>query len=419
MFNSYFTPTSIKTKVDVFNELNKSIKILKRQKYSFHDMIKKEKSYIYNMLAKNAYFKGIIPRLYKGSKGVPYFNNIFKNALRKRIYFGDILDKINNNQNFNESDMNQPKTQRITKHYNLDEVELLKRKKIKLENKLKLFPKPLIRKNHSFILKSIKINRSQEKSEEVQNSNNKCLNLKLHKIKIKPFENINENFKSFTTTSRLKKIKKLNNLLDKCKSGIDQGYIIEKKFEKLYDENNKEDKNVNDENNKNNVIEVLNEDKKRGIDEGDSQEKYKALEELKFKEIKNEINFKISDLLAYSKRSEYKKKVKNPLVYKAYELYLEELNSINKENIIKKNIEKENISKIKNLLEGFHVEKELLNQKINKYTDKINYYKKLEKENENNFNEYDDNNKEIQEFEKMRSHLKNNKKDMTFITKLI
>ena len=373
MFNSYFTPTSIKTKVDVFNELNKSIKILKRQKYSFHDMIKKEKSYIYNMLAKNAYFKGIIPRLYKGSKGVPYFNNIFKNALRKRIYFGDILDKINNNQNFNESDMNQPKTQRITKHYNLDEVELLKRKKIKLENKLKLFPKPLIRKNHSFILKSIKINRFPEKSEEVQNSNNKCLNLKLHKIKIKPFDNNNENFKSFTTTSRLKKIKKLNNLLDKCKSGIDQGYIIEKKFEKLYDENNKEDKNVNDENNKNNVIEVLNEDKKRGIDEGDSQEKYKALEELKFKEIKNEINFKISDLLAYSKRSEYKKKVKNPLVYKAYELYLEELNSINKENIIKKNIEKENISKIKNLLEGFHVEKELLNQKINKYTDKINY----------------------------------------------
>ena len=338
MFNSYFTPTSIKTKVDVFNELNKSIKILKRQKYSFHDMIKKEKSYIYNMLAKNAYFKGIVPRLYKGAKGVPYFNNIFKNALRKRIYFGDILDKINNNQNFNENDMNQPKTQRITKHYNLDELELLKRKKIKLENKLKLFPKPLIRKNHSFILKSIKINRSPEKSEEVQNSNNKCLNLKLHKIKIKPFDNINENFKSFTTTSRLKKIKKLNNLLDKCKSGIDQGYIIEKKFEKLYDENNKEDKNVNDENNKNNVIEVLNEDKKRGIDEGDSQEKYKALEELKFKEIKNEINFKISDLLAYSKRSEYKKKVKNPLVYKAYELYLEELNSINKENIIKKNI---------------------------------------------------------------------------------
>ena len=133
MFNSYFTPTSIKTKVDVFNELNKSIKILKRQKYSFHDMIKKEKSYIYNMLAKNAYFKGIVPRLYKGSKGVPYFNNIFKNALRKRIYFGDILDKINNNQNFNENDMNQPKTQRITKHYNLDELELLKRKKIKLE----------------------------------------------------------------------------------------------------------------------------------------------------------------------------------------------------------------------------------------------------------------------------------------------
>ena len=186
-------------------------------------------------------------------------------------------------------------------------------------------------------------------------------------------------------------------------------YII---YKKLNQKNN-------DENNKNNVIEVLNEDKKRGIDEGDSQEKYKALEELKFKEIKNEINFKISDLLAYSKRSEYKKKVKNPLVYKAYELYLEELNSINKENIIKKNIEKENISKIKNLLEGFHVEKELLNQKINKYTDKINYYKKLEKENENNFNEYEDNTKEIQEFEKMKSYLQKGEKDMTFITKII
>ena len=418
MFNSYFTPSSVNSNVNVFNELNQSLKIVRRQKYSFHDIIKKEKSYIFNMFAKNACFKGIVPRLYKGTKGVPYFNNIFKNALMKRNFLVDMIDKINF-PNVDEQDFNQPQTQRIAKHYKLDEVEIMTRKKTQLEKKLKLRPMPLIRKNHSFILKSIKINRTLEKSEEAKKSNNKCLNLKLHKIKIKPFDNNNDNFKSFTTTSQIKKIKKLNNLLDKCKVGIDQGYNIEKKFEKLYDEINDKDKLVNDEKNRNEIIEILNEEKKRGIQEGDSKEKYKALEELKFKELKNEMNLKISDLLAYSKRNEYKKKVKNPFVYKAYELYLEELNSINKENTMKRNIEKENISKIKNLLDDFHVEKELLKQKVNKYTDRINYYKKLEKENENNFNEYEDNTKEIQEFEKMKSYLQKGKKDMTFITKII
>ena len=248
--------------------------------------------------------------------------------------------------------------------------------------------------------------------EEKINSAKQNSNIRVRKINLKHKDNI----KSFTTTSKEDKIIKLNNLLDKCKIGIRKGTNLEKNFEKFYKKIKKEKAKANKDDKKENIIiNILNDNKNRGIDEADLIKKYRILEELKMKELKNEMNLKISDLYAYSNRSEFEKKVNNPKIIKAYELFIEDLNSLHKENDIKRKIERDNISKIKNLLDGFIAEKELLRQRINRFSDRENFNKKfLEKyqfnleENENIFKDFD----------KLKDFIKNKTK-INVIDKLI
>ena len=75
------------------------------------------------------------------------------------------------------------------------------------------------------------------------------------------------------------------------------------------------------------MVQMLS-DKKMKLDEMSSNEKFKRLEELKLNELKKEMNLKISDLLAYSNRDEYTKKINNPDISCAYDLYLQDIKSI-------------------------------------------------------------------------------------------
>ena len=126
--------------------------------------------------------------------------------------------------------------------------------------------------------------------------------------------------------------------MNKCQSGINEGHNIEKEFEKLYFKDYEEKEKINKEKNQLNMLDILNEQKNRKVEKINFNEKYKAIEEAKFKELKKEIRLKVSESFAFSNRKEYLKKINNPRPSQPYEFYLEELNSINKKNKEKRKI---------------------------------------------------------------------------------
>ena len=137
MLKSYFTPNSSSSKFDLFNHLNKSLKILKREGRSFIDLIDKEKSQIYNMFEKDAYFKGILPRIFHYSKGLKLSKSFSKRSIRNINYLKSITDKINDN-NISKNDIIKLESQSVSNQNNLGGAELMKRKTKLFENKLKL-----------------------------------------------------------------------------------------------------------------------------------------------------------------------------------------------------------------------------------------------------------------------------------------
>ena len=191
-----------------------------------------------------------------------------------------------------------------------------------------------------------------------------------------------------------------------------------KSFEKLYFNVYEENEKINKEKNEINMINILNGRKKKNVEVFDFNEKYKEVEESKFKELKNEIKIKVSESFAYANRKEFMKKIHNPRASRAYEFNLEELSSVHKKNLEKMKIEKENISKVENLLEDFHVEKELLKQKINKYNDRHKRERKLSEERQSNSKKVSIS-RDIDEFKKMRNHFKKKLKNMTSINNSI
>ena len=402
MLNNYLTPTAKKDNFNLFDQLNRSVKILKREKYTFHDLIKKEKNDILKMYYKDFYFKAMISDLNKSQKGVAFYNAMFRKAMSKQNYIMNIINRIRMKKNLNKENL----TLKKTKNYELEEVELMKRKKINIEKKYKLLKNPLLVKNNSFITNSPRINDSLEKPEG--DIFNKSLNMKLYKIKIKHFNN--KHSKSFTTRSKETKIMNLNSLIYKCLLGINKGNNLEKKVENFFKKQKKEDKKYIKDDNNISMVQMLS-DKKMKLDEMSSNEKFKRLEELKLNELKKEMNLKISDLLAYSNRDEYTKKINNPDISCAYDLYLQDIKSIIKDNSLKRKIEKDNISQIKSLLEDYQIGKELLKQKIKKFKDSCNNSKNL-------INKSFEGAKDYGNFEKLKNYLKNKKK-IDVIDKLI
>ena len=413
MINNTFSTTPKTSQFYLFHSLNKSSNRPKKIINTFHDSIKKEKEQVYNMYAEYPDFKRILPNLHHGQKGIAFYNNMFKKVFKKKNFLSNIIEQIKSNKT-KEKNIIQPLTQRIRKkYYELDELDIIRKQKLALEKRLKLHPKPIIKKNNSFLLKPVKINDSIDNLNEKQNYSN-SMNLNLRKIKIKPLNNI-KNIKAFTTRSQEKKIIKLNNLLDKCQSGISKGEKIGKKFDIFYKQIHKKD--VKDDKEVNPIIDLFRDDIKEDLENQNSIVKFKELEEQKLREFKNDLNFKISDMLAYSNRKEYDKKVKSQPEINAYNLFLEEINSINRENQKKILIEKNTINKIGLLLDDFQVGKQLLNLKINKFKDKQEDHNNINGEYLINFDEELYISKEIEKLEKLKSLVK--KKDgKRFLSKI-
>lgn len=375
MFNNYSTPSSKNHRFDLYNQLSNSFKIKKREKYSLHELIKKEQKEVYNMISKDPNFKGETSKLVPIKKNEDFYKKMFVNAFQKGNYLLNIIKNVKNDKNI----IKVPLTQRRVKRNN--ELEILKRKRMKWENKFKLLPKPLMKKNKSFFHNSNKFNESLDKLEEKNSYVDYSRNLK-------SIKNLKKNFNFITAKSNL------NSLLYKCEVGINEGQSIENNFEQLHKLIHQNDKKIcSDENNnqRSSMFKMLEDNKKKKkVDEFSSFDKYKILEEKKMNEFKKDLIFKVSDSLAYSNLNEYNKKIRRKISFNSYDLYLEDVDAINKEISSKRKIEKNNINQLNLLLDDFHMGKELLKKKLDELNEKNEKYKKIKGDVEVDFNEEED-----------------------------
>ena len=412
MINSFSTPTSLKSKFNYLNQLSNSLRLKRREKYSLHDLILKEKKEIFNMLAKDPNFKEETHKLIPINKSPDFYSKIFVNAVKNGNYLLNIIEDIQAKKNRIKTPLTQRQENKNTN------IEIIKRKKLNWENKYKLLQKQLIKKSNSFLNKSIKFNESLDKQEEKKKYNSNSRNFKYYKMK--PIKNIKQNSKFISMKSQEKKINNLKNLLFKCEIGLNEGENIGNEFEKLHKiihENNK--KISSEENSLNiNMFKLLEQKKKRRIDESISFDKYRILEEKKMDEFKKDLIFKVSDMLAYSNRNEYNKKIKGKFSIKAFDLYLDDLGTINKKISLNRKIEKNNMNHLNNLLDDFQVGKALLDKKLNVLNEKHDKYKDIKGECNIDFkdNDEDDIIKENKKSRKNLNHLKI-KNDITFYSR--
>ena len=412
MINSFSTPTSLKSKFNYLNQLSNSLRLKRREKYSLHDLILKEKKEIFNMLAKDPNFKEETHKLIPINKSPDFYSNIFVNAVKNGNYLLNIIEDIQAKKNRIKTPLTQRQENKNTN------IEIIKRKKLNWENKYKLLQKQLIKKSNSFLNKSIKFNESLDKQEEKKKYNYNSRNFKYYKMK--PIKNIKQNSKFISMKSQEKKINNLKNLLFKCEIGLNEGENIGNEFEKLHKIIHENNKKISSEENSFNInmFKLLEQQKKRRIDESISFDKYRILEEKKMDEFKKDLVFKVSDMLAYSNRNEYNKKIKGKFSIKAFDLYLDDLGTINKKISLNRKIEKNNMNHLNNLLDDFQVGKALLDKKLNVLNEKHDKYKDVKGECNIDFkdNDEDDIIKENKKSRKNLNHLKI-KNDMTFYSR--
>jgi len=412
MINSFSTPTSLKSKFNYLNQLSNSLRLKRREKYSLHDLILKEKKEIFNMLAKDPNFKEETHKLIPINKSPDFYRNIFVNAVKNGNYLLNIIEDIQAKKNRIKTPLTQRQENKNTN------IEIIKRKKLNWENKYKLLQKQLIKKSNSFLNKSIKFNESLDKQEEKKKYNYNSRNFKYYKMK--PIKNIKQNSKFISMKSQEKKINNLKNLLFKCEIGLNEGENIGNEFEKLHKIIHENNKKISSEENSFNInmFKLLEQQKKRRIDESISFDKYRILEEKKMDEFKKDLVFKVSDMLAYSNRNEYNKKIKGKFSIKAFDLYLDDLGTINKKISLNRKIEKNNMNHLNNLLDDFQVGKALLDKKLNVLNEKHDKYKDVKGECNIDFkdNDEDDIIKENKKSRKNLNHLKI-KNDMTFYSR--
>ena len=391
----------------------------------FHQIIEKDKEFILNCFRKEPYYKDSISLMEKASKGTLAYRRMVKNGLKNKSSFIKVIlksiEKVNRDKNGKIKKI-QPKIRKLKYGFCKSEIDILRKKRKEVENRIRLKSLELQKKEDSEkkyfssnenndkklnslltagknIIDPLDINLSTNKNISRINSGNTRIfsgitkNLDNISTKNKSLtrsistssfitkrtnnnDNDNNNKNKIDNNFPENKMIKFNSILSKCKEEITHGKRIGGKVEKFtnnvnedinlckQNRNNKEDNNIQDQK----IIE----------DKITNKQKYKLLEIEKFNKLKKSIDAKISDNYVYFNRKEYAEMVKEKRNDEEYDLYLEDINKIN-ENLEKKKIkEKEKLFEIENLLDDVYKKKRYLKNKINNYS----YNRIIEKEYE-------------------------------------
>ena len=338
---------------------------------TLHDAIQNDRENLYKCFSSQPFFKEIMPLIDKDKKSNLYYKKMVNLGTKnKSAFFGGLLKAIRKATEDNSSILHVEKVKQ-TRNYSLPQLELLKHKKRNLD-------KYYAHKSDSNNISKIANlnNNSQIFTTQHCEKLNKTINMK-HNNSMENLSNIttnkNKNFSvkktSLINRNKNNKLKKTNNinfqfLIDKCEEDLsfandvgDSAYIQrtnnKKKTETIKQKilNGLKSKDLQ-------IIEEKEKDKKN---------KYKKLEEQKFKELKRQIRLIISESYAYQNRKDLHDFLVGNESIKEFDLYRKEMKKILTRIGDRKIKDEKNINLIEGLLDGVKRGKEFLKMKINDY----------------------------------------------------
>ena len=400
---------------------------------SFHENIQKRKDFMFNFFDNQPYYKELMPTIIKNNRGIQFYKKIVKKGLTGKSEFFKIIMKTIE-QLKKKSLAKYKEKSKAKKYYRIPKIDLLKKKKEKIENYLnkkiqkdkdkeKDNYKPLKRNNTMLDLLDIKrktsesimkstinnstinnfnktinnINNNMNNTNTISidtlhtnNKNESMKNLKSHyslKHLTKKIPKINftknktiitdKNFKNYFFNSNEKSLclqnRKLDNILNKCNQSLNFAKNMEENAEKNND-NSKSSENFAQK--LKNVLK--NRDQRVIEDKGIGNKKYQKLEKEKYDDLKRNMDIKISDDYAYVSRRQLYDLIRDNENILAYQIYLRDMNKFNKMLLKNKEAEIKNITLVENLLEDTYRKKEFLKYKAD------NYYVKNAKQDELN-----------------------------------
>ena len=390
---------------------------------SFHENIQRRKDFMFNFFENQPYYKELMPTIIKNNRGIQFYKKLVKKGVGggKSELFKIIMKKIE--QLKKQSLAKYKEKSKTKKLYKIPKIDLLKKKKEKIENNLnKKISKEkekdnfkLLKKNNSMLdLLELKRKTSSESlmkstinNSTINNFNNtininnylnntismdtmnsinnnesmkslksnyslkKHLTKKIPKINFTRNKKITDrNFKNYFNSnenSLFYQNPKLDNILNKCNESLN--------FAKNIEENN--NSNKSSENFAQKIKNVLKNGDQRVIeDKGLGNKKYQNLEKEKYDDLKRKMDIKISNDYAYVNRRQLYDLIRDNETIMAYQIYLRDMNKFNKMLLKNKEIEIKNINLVENLLEDVYRKKEFLKYKAD------NYYVKYAKEDE-------------------------------------
>ena len=366
------------------------------------EAINEDKNFLLDFFKKQPYYKEMIPKIQKDSRGTLYYRGLIKKGLHnKSPFFQAIMKAI---KSIKEEKM---KTPIVKKELKLIQLENEKLDKYKEQIK-KQFPSTTI--NSHFSQKFQKINSSSSSINffnnnnfhNIDNSNNSFYKNGSSTGKISQYSMITPNnndtstyykssfFKNMSRNESFLNILKTNInynnnslhfLANKCIEEIKNGKKVKRnvsKYKKKISRTIRKELKTH---------KIENKDKKV-IEEQKKNNKYIKLEEKNYANIKRKLNEKISNSLAFQNRKELIKLLKSNKNAKSYLLHLNEMNKINKIMEERRIIERETINKVKLLcILGFK-KNEYLKKEMNKINYKNNEINKLNKTIDFNIDDY-------------------------------
>ena len=418
-------------------------------KRSFHDSIKNNKEYIFELYSKNSIYKDLMPSFSKNKRGIYYYNKMFKGnakSPKKSAFFEGIIKAIDDIHKKEEKEQ-RPKIPKFTyrRLYAVPKIEILKEKKQKFESylskKMKTFDnniKPL-RKSKSMLnqfnqehsekmfLKSVKnfqknnfnnltstsnINEPIFSSETLQtfNQNNESskqnnlkelsnFNLTKLSLSVRPkrtYDTITKktNRKSIDLSEYFQKQerfmyqkgKRMKKILNKCEENITEAQNVNKLIEK----SSKQKDPFSLLNKFKTAMQTYDQKVIEDMDKGNKKyQEYKRIQEQKFNTLKKNMDIKVSDKYAYMIRNELQDTFgvngNNIVPYGLYQKDMEKIKNKIENNL---QIEKQNIMKVNDLLDDVIRKKEFLKYQINmfkKRQDKFNEVKSKNFKKKNDF----------------------------------
>ena len=379
-----------------FNSLHLENK--KDKEDTFHEKIKEDKDFLYNFFKQQPYYKESMPIIQKSYKGTPYYQELIKGSKRKTRFYKTILKAIKQVEEEKKIKLTY-KEKKMVKYYRLPQIEILRRRAKKLKDMF--ITKQKFNKNNSDVLTP---NNTKSKSTFFNSTNNSNIfkqtslsvspnNLKnktfndnnfyspnaksIYKIKTKGFLSPQNKtmggtfFNNFTNEKKINNFSTKNFIINKCREEISLGKKVVGNFNKY---NNQLDKELSEKLRET----MLKNNDQTIIEEKSKKNKYKAMEESTYGNIKRKMDKKISAVFAYVNRKEFEEILKNNEKIDAYDLYLKEMNKINEKLSKNKVVECKKLKKIEEMLDDIYKQKEFLKVKINKYNIK-NSKKKIPK----------------------------------------